>query len=91
MNTKTFNHFRNLFAFVGFFIIACSAAVDDSPPAVEPPVVQNNIGKYQMSQGDEVMVVINTESGKIKTYVKDYGGGTFSWTENTNGALTVSH
>ena len=91
MKTKTFNHFRNLFAFVGFFIIACSAAVDDSPTVLEPPVVQNNIGKYQMSQGDEVMVVINTESGKIKTYVKDYGGGTFSWTENTNGALTVSH
>jgi len=92
MNTKTFNHFRNTFAFIGFFIIACSVGtVEDETPEVEPPVVQNNIGKYQMSQGDEVMVVINTESGKIKTYVKDYGGGTFSWTENTNGALTVSH
>ena len=74
-----------------FFIIACSAAVDDSPTVVEPPVVQNNIGKYQMSQGDAVMVVINTESGKIKTYVKNSISGSFSWKENTDAALTVSH
>ena len=92
MKTKTFNHFRNLFAFVGFFIIACSAAVDDSPPAVEPPVLQNNIGKYQVTSGDEnFLVVLNTESGKIKTYVKNNISGSFSWTENTNAALTVSH
>jgi len=94
MKTKTFNHFRNLFAFVGFFIIACSAAVDDSPPAVEPPVVQNNIGKYQISQdADNIMVVINTESGKIKSYYKDGGNNqrNYKWVENTNGALTVSH
>ena len=94
MKTKTFNHFRNLFAFVGFFIIACSAAVDDSPPAVEPPVVQNNIGKYQISQdADNIMVVINTESGKIKSYYKEGGNSqrNYKWVENTNGALTVSH
>ena len=94
MNTKTFNHFRNLFAFVGFFIIACSAAVDDSPPAVEPPVVQNNIGKYQIAQsGDHnsstvYLSVINTETGVIKIYTKNSNS---SWKEQSDSALTVSH
>lgn len=93
MKTKTFNHFRNLFAFFGFFIIACSAAVDDSPTVVEPPVVQNNIGKYQISQDNSnLLVVINTESGKIKTY---YKSGTtaahLSWKPYVNADFTVSH
>jgi hypothetical protein len=88
MKTKTFNHFRNLFAFVGFFIIACSAAVDDSPPAVEPPVVQNNIGKYQVTDFDEdKLVVLNTENGKLKTYANSGG----QWVAVSWGDLTVSH
>mgnify|MGYP001368051237 CR=1 FL=1 len=89
MNTKTFNHFRNLFAFVGFFIIACSAAVDDSPPAVEPPVVQNNIGKYQVAgmSDDNYIVILNTESGKLKSYYRQNN----QWNEFNEGDLTVSH
>ena len=88
MNTKTFNHFRNLFAFVGFFIIACSAAVDDSPTVVEPPVVQNNIGKYQVTDLDEDrLAILNTENGKLKTYVQSGG----QWIEASWGNLTVSH
>ena len=87
MKTKTFNHFRNLFAFVGFFIIACSAAVDDSPPAVEPPVVQSNIGKYQVAglDGNDI-VILNTENGKLKKY---------KWLDrqwfDDEGDLTVNH
>jgi hypothetical protein len=89
MKTKTFNHFRNLFAFVGFFIIACSAAVDDSPPAVEPPVVQNNIGKYQVAgmSDDNYIVILNTESGKLKSYYRQNN----QWNEFNEGDLTVSH
>ena len=89
MNTKTFNHFRNLFAFVGFFIIACSAAVDDSPTVVEPPVVQNNIGKYQVAgmSDDNYIVILNTESGKLKSYYRQNN----QWNEFNEGDLTVSH
>ena len=89
MNTKTFNHFRNLFAFVGFFIIACSAAVDDSPTVVEPPVVQNNIGKYQVAgmSDDNYIVILNTESGKLKSYYRQNN----QWNEFNGGDLTVSH
>jgi len=88
MKTKTFNHFRNLFAFVGFFIIACSAAVDDSPPAVEPPVLQNSIGKYQVSMWDDNRIVIlNTENGNLKTYYQQNN----QWNEASWGNLTVSH
>ena len=87
MKTKTFNHFRNLFAFVGFFIIACSAAVeldsaDDNPDDI-PPIVQNNNGKYQatLSRGDSatLMTVLNTESGSSKTYYWRLSSGTYSW------------
>ena len=88
MKTKTFNHFRNIFAFIGFFIIACSAAVDDSPTVVEPPVVQNNIGKYQVSSYDDNrLVVLNTENGKLKTYYQNNQ----QWNEASWGNLTVSH
>ena len=88
MKTKTFNHFRNLFAFVGFFIIACSAAVDDSPTVVEPPVVQSNIGKYQVTNfDDDNIVVLNTENGKLKTYYQNNQ----QWNEASWGNLTVSH
>ena len=93
MNTKTFNHFRNLFAFVGFFIIACSAAVDDSP-VEEPPVVQNNIGKYQISitnTGDAIlyMTALNTESGKIQTYIYNRGNSN-AW-ETGAPSITLTH
>lgn len=75
MKTKSFNYFRNAFALIGFFIIACSVA----EPTVEPePPVQSNIGKYQVSLAQSVrsngtgqattMVVVNTETGSSKTY-----------------------
>ena len=87
MKTKTFNHFRNLFAFVGFFIIACSAAVDDSP-VEEPPVVQNNIGKYQVSNVFSTgIVVLNTENGKLRTYRVSDG----KWEQTAYPEITFSH
>ena len=87
MNTKTFNHFRNTFAFIGFFIIACSVGtVEDETPEVEPPVVQNNIGKYQVTSYDNRLVALNTENGKLKTYAQDNGWVAVSW-----GDFTVSH
>ena len=83
MKTKTFNHFRNLFAFIGFFIIACSAAVEldstDENPDDIPPIVQSNIGKYQIDvyDGEQkldgnlvTMFVLNTETGQVKEWVQ---------------------
>ena len=83
MKTKTFNHFRNLFAFIGFFIIACSAAVEldstDENPDDIPPIVQDNIGKYQIDvyDGEQkldgnlvTMFVLNTETGQVKEWVQ---------------------
>ena len=87
MKTKTFNHFRNLFAFVGFFIIACSAAVElDSPE--ESPVVQNNNGKYQVSYfPSSKIVVLNTENGKMRTYrIRDT-----KWVEDEYPEITFTH
>ena len=83
MKTKTFNHFRNLFAFIGFFIIACSAAVEldsvDETTEDNPPIVQSNIGKYQIDvyDGEQrldgnmvTMFVLNTETGQVKEWVQ---------------------
>ena len=49
MKTNTFNYFRNTFALIGFFIIACSVATteDDSPDDIAP-IAQSNNGKYQI-------------------------------------------
>ena len=108
MKTKSFNHFRNLFAFVGFFIIACSAAVeldslDETPDDIDDttPIVQNNIGKYQLSTSSEGtvthMVVLNTETGVSKTYYRNSTIQSSSsyyniaWTEFTNAAITFTH
>jgi hypothetical protein len=70
MNTKTFNHFRNIFAFIGFFIIACSVGtVEDENPELPTPV-QSNIGKYQITDngnGSNVFV-LNTANGQVKDY-----------------------
>ncbi|MDB4087129.1 hypothetical protein N9523_05600 [Flavobacteriaceae bacterium] len=96
MKTKTFNHFRNLFAFVGFFIIACSAAVEldsaDNPDDI-PPIVQNNNGKYQATLADDgnvpMMTVLNTESGSSKTYYwRLYSDGSYVWQEASSVKFT---
>lgn len=78
MNTKTFNHFRNIFAFIGFFIIACSVGtVEDENPELPTPV-QSNIGKYQihwMPDPDDAYgaayVILNTENGQVKGWRRD--------------------
>ncbi len=68
MKTKSFNYFRNAFALIGFFIIACSVATtDDSTVEPEPPVQSNN-GKYQISYGSGTVVALNTATGKVKIY-----------------------
>tara|TARA_B110000483_G_scaffold2867_1_gene3350 strand:+ start:180 stop:461 length:282 start_codon:yes stop_codon:yes gene_type:complete len=93
MNTKSFNYFRNAFALIGFFIIACSvASTDESTVEPEPPV-QSNIGKYQISMIDvrDIMhlSVINTETGVIKTYNKP--NDQMDWTLIPKSTATFTH
>ena len=103
MKNNTFNYFRNAFALIGFFIIACSVAsddeniVDNNDNDITIPI-QSNIGKYQIAIGQSLsssngqaqrnLLVLNTETGVMKTY----GVGTNSWVENTNlPTITFTH
>ena len=99
MKTKSFNYFRNAFALIGFFIIACSVATTDEPSVEPEPPVQSNIGKYQIAIGQSLssssngsarlnLVVLNTETGVMKTY----GVANSGWVENQNlPTITFTH
>ena len=77
MKTNTFNYFRNAFALIGFFIIACSVGTADEPTVEPEPPVQSNIGKYQISAGDSgAFKVMNTETGQVKIFA--HTGGQYS-------------
>ena len=95
MKIKNFTIY--FFAIIGFVVIACSAAAtadDDSPDDIAP-IAQSNIGKYQIAISGSLgqqLHVINTETGKIKSYEKSGANSTdYSWVVNENGDLTVSH
>ena len=86
MKTNTFNYFRNAFALIGFFIIACSVATTDEPTVEPEPPVQSNIGKYQIARGDgSGITVINTSNGVIKWYA--FNGSAFT----ESASITVTH
>ena len=98
MKNKYISYFINSFAAIGFFVVACSVA-DSSPadspgdnPDDNPPIVQSNIGKYQVAafsdDNVESIVVLNTENGKLKSYY--YQNSTWNPFKG-NGDLTVSH
>ena len=94
MKNKYISYFKNFFAAIGFFVVACSVA-DSSPadnPDNTPPIVQSNIGKYQVAafsdDNIESIVVLNTENGKLKSYYYQQG----KWNPfYGNGDLTLSH
>lgn len=103
MNTKSFNYFRNAFALIGFFIIACSVAsddeniVDNNDNDITIPI-QSNIGKYQIQLQAHLdrnqnmfytLVALNTETGALKTYHRHQS--TTQWTENQNYGITFNH
>ena len=87
MKTKSFNYFRNAFALIGFFIIACSVATTDEP--TEPPVL-SNIGKYQTTHinnnnNTHYITALNTETGVLKLYQFNNSVG---WQEVKNSSLS---
>jgi len=91
MKNKYISYFINSFAAIGFFVVACSVA-DSSPadnPDDNPPIVQSNIGKYQVAgtSDDMRIVVLNTENGKLKSYYYNNS----KWNEFDGGDLTLSH
>ena len=87
MKTNTFNYFRNAFALIGFFIIACSVATTNEPTVEPEPPVQSNNGKYEIVlQSGGYFIVLNTASGSVKQYQITNDG----WIDqNING--TFSH
>jgi hypothetical protein len=95
-NIKNFT--ISIFAVIGFVVIACSAAataesIDDNP-VDNPPVVQSNIGKYQVALGSSTqMTATNTETGVMKTYYRSPNDNSidFQWIEHTSAAITFTH
>lgn len=84
MKTNTFNYFRNAFAIVGFFIIACSVGTSD----------YKNNGKYQISLSnnndgsiDVTAVILNTDTGSAKLYTISNDKG---WIDRS-GDITFTH
>ena len=86
MKTNTFNYFRNAFAIVGFFIIACSVGTADEPTVEPEPPVQTNNGKYQASSMASNVVFLNTSTGKVKI-LRWFNG---EWIDQ-EGDLTLTH
>ena len=80
MKNNTFNYFRNAFALIGFFIIACSVTTTDEPTVEPEPPVQSNNGKYQISNYNEQVIVLNTATGVAKVYKLNVGSN-LNWTE----------
>ena len=94
----------NAFAILGvasFIFLACSASEtamdnDGNNDGDNNPPIQNNNGKYQVSLGGPGgdIVILNTETGVLKTYYVD---ATAEWVEGINpsnpgtGNLTVTH
>ena len=94
MKNNTFNYFRNAFAIVGFFIIACSVGTADDTTVEPEPPVQSNIGKYQISNaGNDNISVLNTASGEMKTFFKNTQSGNrdFYWVEVNHSKMTFTH
>tara|TARA_R110000737_G_C14230442_1_gene422787 strand:- start:160 stop:450 length:291 start_codon:yes stop_codon:yes gene_type:complete len=96
MKIKNFTIY--FFAIIGFVVIACSAAATtesiDDDPVDNPPVVQSNIGKYQISltMGSSsymYMTSVNTETGVSKTYQKR--ANITRWEEWPLAAITFTH
>ncbi len=90
MKNNTFNYFRNAFALIGFFIIACSVATTDEPTVEPEPPVQSNNGKYQIIHWtSNDFIVLNTASGSVKQFRKTFEGGAYKWVDqNFNGTFT---
>ena len=101
---KFLNDFKNVFAIVGvvsiiFWTCASESTSDDSSSNL-PPQITEGYGKYQVAMSDYEMVILNTETGVLKSYYYNPTLTSNEWTEgiftNSNyptgsGNLTVNH
>ena len=96
---KFLNDFKNLFAIVGVVsIIFFTCASESTSTNVNLPQLTG--GTYQVAMADYRMVILNTETGVLKTYVLD-DENNWEWTEGTinstsiqsfgSGNLTATH
>ena len=93
MKTNTFNYFRNAFAIVGFFIIACSVGTADEPVVEPEPPVQSNNGKYQVEtfgRDNTTLMSLNTATGVLKFYQWD-NSGSGVWIPSGLNDITFTH
>ena len=84
---KFLNNFKNLFAIVGvvsliFWTCASDSVSNDSnDDSSLPPQITEGYGKYQVAMdGFKNMVILNTETGVIKSYYYNSITGA-EWTE----------
>ena len=74
---KFLNDFKNLFAIVGvvsliFWTCASDSVSNDSnDDSSLPPQITEGYGKYQVSQYGDKMVILNTETGVLKSYARN--------------------
>lgn len=99
---KFLNDFKNLFAIVGVVsIIFWTCSAESTSTNVNPPQqITDGYGKYQAALTDNHMVILNTETGVLKSYTWS-SGTNYEWVEgNTSsstgtlygsGNLTVNH
>ena len=98
---KFLNDFKNLFAILGVVsLIFWTCASESTSTNVNPPQLTG--GTYQVSMADSHnMVILNTETGVLKSYVRFPNADVFEWVEGSQitsqgvingfGNLTVNH
>ena len=99
------NFLIHTFAAVGVISLifwSCAAADSDNIDNIDnPPQVTSSVGKYQVAGLDDYgIVVLNTETGVLKTYIKSTYTN-YEWIEGgavnsggnilSSGNLTVTH
>ena len=84
---KFLNDFKNIFAIVGvvsiiFWTCASDSTSDDNSSNLPPQLTG---GTYQVENltktGNPFIVVLNTETGVMKTFLADNSSGFYQWTE----------
>jgi hypothetical protein len=105
---KFLNDFKNLFAIVGvvslIFWTCASESTSDTTNVNPPQQITEGYGKYQVSTQGTSMVILNTETGVLKSYYFVHSNTQLpelstngEWFEGTNyfdpgsGSLTVNH
>ena len=90
------NFLIHTFAAVGVISLifwSCAAADSDNIDNIDnPPQITSSVGKYQVSNvGNYAMVILNTETGVLKSYEIDEGEWVEGGYASGSGNLTVTH